>query len=244
MKLAIIGYGKMGQTIEKIALERGHEIVNIVEERGANVLKQLSQNGAEVAIEFSQPEAAAENIKACIDQKVKVVSGTTGWLDKMDEVKSYAKQHNGTFFYASNYSIGVNLFFRLNEWMANLMSRYPEYNVQMEEIHHTSKKDAPSGTAITLAEGIVKNHPDIQNWKLFEEENGSAEFPENIVPIVSKRIDPTPGTHEVIYGSEIDEISIKHTAHSRMGFALGAVLVAEWIKDKEGVLNMKDFLPL
>ncbi|QCK16036.1 4-hydroxy-tetrahydrodipicolinate reductase [Mangrovivirga cuniculi] len=244
MKLAIIGYGKMGKTIEKIALDRGHEIVNIVEERGANVLKQLSQNGAEVAIEFSQPEAAAENIKACIDQKVKVVSGTTGWLDKMDEIKKYAKQKEGTFFYASNYSVGVNLFFHLNEWMANLMSRYSDYNVKMEEIHHTEKKDAPSGTAITLAEGIVKNHPDIQNWKLFEGDNVPENSPENIVPILSKRIDPTPGTHEIIYKSDIDEISIKHTAHSRTGFALGAVLVAEWIKDKQGILTMKDFLPL
>jgi 4-hydroxy-tetrahydrodipicolinate reductase len=235
MKIALIGYGKMGKTIEKIALERGHEISARIDADPSD-FKQLNQTKHDVAIEFTIPEMAAANIEKCIDSGIPVLSGTTGWLDKKDIVDSYCLSKGATFFYASNYSLGVNLFFKLNEYLAKMMDRYPVYEITMEEIHHTQKKDAPSGTAITLAKGILKHIERKSGWAL------SPTGAENKIAIESKRVDPYPGQHTVSYKSAIDEIEIKHTAHTREGFALGAVLVAEWLVDKKGVLGMDDFM--
>jgi len=237
MKIALIGYGKMGKAIEKIALSRGHEISARVDADPSDN-KQLEQNKHDVAIEFSVPEKAAGNIQKCLELNIPVLSGTTGWLNKKSVVDDYCKTKNGAFFYASNYSLGVNLFFKLNEHLSKMISRYPEYVVSLEEIHHTQKKDAPSGTAITLAEGILKHLETKSGWALYPE--GS----ENEIPIHSKRIDPFPGQHTVTYKSAIDDIEIRHTAYSREGFALGAVMVAEWLPGKKGVLGMDDFMRL
>jgi len=238
MKIAIVGYGKMGKTIEKIARDRGHEISFAVDHGEADKLLQISKENTNVAIEFTQPEAAYENIKHLISNKVPVVSGTTGWLDKKPAIEELCQQKDGTFFYASNFSIGVNIFFKLNEYLANMMSNFNEYDVKMEEIHHTEKKDAPSGTAITLAEGILSQIKGKKQW--INEVSASAE----LLPIASKRIDKVPGTHTVNYYSLVDDIEIKHTAHSREGFAKGAVIVAEWLQDKKGVLSMNDFMKI
>jgi len=220
----------MGRAIEKIAVDRGHEIAGRIDLGDPPPFPQAS-----VAIEFSQPEAAAKNILQCIHQKIPVVCGTTGWLDKKEDVERECAKNNGTLFYSSNYSLGVNVFFRLNEYLAGLMDRHPEYNVTIDETHHTQKKDAPSGTAITLAQGIMKNLKRKTKW------TAGNHNPEAIV-INSFRIDPAPGVHAVKYRSAVDDIEIKHTAHSREGFALGALLVAEWIMNKKGVLGMNDFL--
>ncbi len=235
MNVLLIGYGKMGKTIEAIAKERGHNITGIADNQ--NELASFSGK-ADVAIEFSQPEAAISNLKFCFDKNIPVVCGTTGWLDHKHEIESYCLQKNGGFFYASNFSLGVNLFFKLNERLAQLMRPYPSYRISLDETHHTQKKDAPSGTAITLAEGIIKNQPLVKEWHLGETNN-----PEAIV-IRAHRIDPVPGTHTVTYHSEIDDIEIKHTAHSRKGFAQGAVLVAEWMVNRQGIYSMDDFLNL
>jgi 4-hydroxy-tetrahydrodipicolinate reductase len=233
MNILLIGYGKMGKAIESIALQRGNIIVGKIDTREA----LLQFNGhADVAIEFSQPESAIENLKFCFDRNIPVVCGTTGWLNHFKEVASYCKEKNGGLFYASNYSLGVNLFFKLNEMLARLMSRYPSYTVSIDETHHTQKKDAPSGTAITLAEGIINNQPSIKKWQLSETLNSDT------LVIHSHRIDPAPGTHSINYRSAIDDIEITHTAHSREGFAQGAVLVAEWMKARKGVYSMDDFL--
>ncbi len=237
MKIALVGYGKMGKTIEKIALGLGHEISARVDADPVD-FKQLEQGRHDVAIEFSIPEIAESNIQKCINLGIPVLSGTTGWLQSKKKIDEYCRVRGGTFFYASNFSLGVNLFFRLNEYLAKLINRYPEYNVAMEEIHHTQKKDAPSGTAITLAEGITKNLERKSGWMLHPGED------ENKIMIHSKRIDPYPGEHRVTYRSAVDDIEIKHTAHSRDGFALGAVLVAEWLVDKKGVLGMDDFMKI
>lgn len=213
----------MGKTIENIAVQRGHTIVGRVDIQSNDKIAP----GADVAIEFTQPGAAVNNITQCLAAGIPVVSGTTGWLDNLDEVKATVEKHKGAFFYASNYSLGVNIFFKVNEYLAKLMAGRENYRVSVEETHHTQKKDAPSGTAITIAEGIAKN------GSLTKEQ----------IPIQSFRIDPAPGTHTVKYKSAIDDIEITHTAHSREGFALGAVLVAEWIKGKKGYLTMNDFLP-
>ena len=235
MKLALVGYGKMGRAIEKKAIERGHEITARVDANPAD-MKQLEQGQHEVAIEFSIPEIAASNITRCLDLGIPVLSGTTGWLDQKKQLDLYCEAKGGTFFYASNYSLGVNLFFKLNEYLAGLINPYSEYSVSIEEIHHTQKKDAPSGTAISLAEGILNYNQRKSGWALHPEKN------ENKISIESKRIDPFPGEHTVTYHSVIDDIEIKHTAHSREGFALGAVLVAEWLIGKKGVLGMNDFM--
>lgn len=223
MKILLVGYGKMGKAIEKIAIERGHTIAGRVDVSSNDTIAP----GADVAIEFTQPGAAVDNITKCLAAGIPVVCGTTGWLEKLDDVKSVVKKNDGAFFYASNYSLGVNIFFKVNEYLAKLMSGQEAYTVSIDETHHTQKKDAPSGTAITTAEGIIKNSSRTQEQ----------------VPIQSFRIDPAPGTHAVKYTSAIDDIELTHTAHSREGFALGAVLVAEWIKGKKGVLTMSDFLP-
>lgn len=230
MKIALLGYGKMGKEIERIALQRGHEIVLKVDENTGI----YNITDAAVAIEFSVPDKAVENIKNCLLNQVPVVSGTTGWLAHLDEVKNYCTEQNGSFIYASNYSLGVNLFFELNTQLAKMMNKFNTYNVSLEEIHHTQKLDAPSGTAISLAEQIIQNS-EKTNWSL----NPSTE---QDLLITAKREDNVPGIHSVFYTSEVDTIEIKHTAFNRQGFALGAIIAAEWLVDKKGVFSMKDVL--
>jgi len=232
MKIALLGYGKMGKMIEKIALSRGHEIVAKIDINST----ETDITKADVAIDFSIPDAAFNNITLCLENRIPVISGTTGWLDKYPEAVALCKKNDGAFIYASNYSLGVNIFFQINEYLAKIMNNHAQYDVTMEEIHHTQKLDAPSGTAITLAEGIIK-HTEKTKWTLEDPK-------ENEIPISAKRIDAVPGTHTVNYQSEIDSISMTHTANSREGFALGAVVAAEWIVGKSGVFTMKDVLNL
>jgi len=238
MNLLIIGYGKMGKSIEAIAKERGHEIAGIIDIDNQAYLKDIDPSTVDVAIEFSQPDAAYENIRTCLERGIKIFSGTTGWLEKKKEVRELCSKQNATFFYASNYSIGVNLFFRVNKYLAELIKDYPQYKVSMTEIHHTEKKDAPSGTAITLAEDIISANPALNKWVNDDVDQQGSLF------IKSERTDSVPGTHIINYVSEIDQIEIKHEAFSRKGFALGAVLVAEWLKNKVGMLDMNDFLEI
>lgn len=233
MKIALVGYGKMGKIIDSIATSRGHEIVARLREQPT--VQSLNQPDA--VIEFSNPEAAFQNVMTCLELGIPTVCGTTGWLEKLPEIHAYTREVNGTFLYGSNFSLGVNLFFALNEKLAAMMSRFPEYGVQLEEIHHTHKKDAPSGTAITAAEGIIANHPAFSTWKL-DATAGSS------LGIYARREDEVPGTHSVFYRSEVDELEIRHTAHSREGFATGAVIAAEWIAGKKGIFSMKDVLGL
>lgn len=229
MKIALLGYGRMGQAIEKIAIDRGHTIVAKIDKDNPDEAYE-----ADVAINFSIPAAAYENITSAIHKKIPVVCGTTGWLDQLDEVESLCQQNEGAFLYASNFSLGVNLFFELNAKLADMMQKHSHYTASIEEIHHTQKLDKPSGTAITLAEGIPS---EVKAWHLVEDQGEG-------VPITSIRKDEVPGTHTVTHRSEIDEISITHTAHNRTGFALGAVLAAEWIQDKKGIFSMRDVLQL
>jgi 4-hydroxy-tetrahydrodipicolinate reductase len=233
MKVLLIGYGKMGKAIEKIALSRGHEIAGRPDSRDTSAWPD-----ADVAIEFTQPASAVKNILRSIDAGIPIVSGTTGWLDRKEEVETYCRRKNGTLFYSSNFSPGVNIFFRLNEYLARLMKGHSDYSVSIEETHHTEKKDAPSGTSITLAEGILKNNNIKKEWSTPEKAGD-----ESLI-IKSFRMDPAAGTHVIRYHSPIDDIEITHTAHSREGFAMGAVLVAEWIQGKAGVLGMEDFLKI
>ncbi|MFK8267618.1 4-hydroxy-tetrahydrodipicolinate reductase [Capnocytophaga cynodegmi] len=230
MKIALLGYGKMGKTIEKLALERGYEIVLKIDDSKTS----YDISVADVAIEFSTPDSAFGNIVSCVQKQVPVVVGTTGWLKNYEKAVEICKENRGAFLYASNFSIGVNVFFALNKKLAKLMAPLKNYDVSIEEIHHTQKLDAPSGTAITLAEGIIQNS-DKTAWKL-----GQAKTTE--IPIEAKRIENVPGTHIITYESQVDTIEIKHTAHSREGFALGAILAAEWILGKEGVFSMTDVL--
>ena len=233
MKIALLGYGKMGKVIERIALERGHEIV--LRKGQSDTFEGLAQ--ADVAIDFSVPAAALTNISTCLNENIPVVSGTTGWLEQYDEMVRLCEAKNGTFLYGSNFSLGVNLFFELNEYLAKMMARFADvYKVSMEEIHHTQKLDSPSGTAISLAKGIIQ-HSDYESWT--EEQAG-----EQQIHIDAKRIENVPGTHSVFYQSDVDFIEIKHVAHNREGFALGSVLAAEWIQGKKGVFTMKDVLDL
>ena len=232
MKIALLGYGKMGKVIERIALERGHEIVLKKDE--FNTFDGLSS--ADVAIDFSAPNTAVNNITTAINSGIPVVSGTTGWLEEYHKIEQLCNKKNAAFLYGSNFSLGVNLFFELNDYLARMMSKFKEYNVSMEEIHHTQKLDKPSGTAISLANAII-NHSDKNNWAI---ENPKTDD----LFIAVKRIDEVPGTHSVFYNSEVDFIEIKHVAHNRDGFALGAVVAAEWIIGKKGVFSMKDVLDL
>ncbi|MEQ6123330.1 4-hydroxy-tetrahydrodipicolinate reductase [Pseudotenacibaculum sp. MALMAid0570] len=233
MKIALLGYGRMGKEIEKIALQRGHEIVLKISEE-----EEYDISIADVAIDFSIPSAAFQNITNCFRNNVPVISGTTGWLEKYEDAVKICEENNGSFIYASNFSVGVNIFFELNKQLAKMMGSLSEYSISMEEIHHTKKLDAPSGTAITLAEGIIENS-NKQDWNL-EENNISNNL--KSIPIVAKRIPEVPGTHSIDYSSEVDSIEIKHTAHNRKGFALGAVIAAEWIINNTGVHTMKDVL--
>lgn len=238
MKIALIGYGKMGKAIEEIALQKGHEIVLKIAADNAFELTRENLKKADVAIEFTGPESAVLNLEKCFEANVPVVCGSTGWLSNWDKIKNKASETNGALVYASNFSIGVNLFFELNSYLAGLMDNYEEYDVKMEEIHHTQKKDAPSGTAITIAEQLLERIKRKQNWS----NEKTSKF--NQIEIISKREDPAPGTHKVKYSSAIDDIEIIHTAHNRMGFAGGAVKAAEFIKDKKGVFSMKEVLGL
>lgn len=235
MNILLIGYGKMGRAIEQIALDRGHSIAGKIDVNNRAEMEVLPTEGVDVAIEFSAPEAAYANIKACLEKGWPVVSGTTGWLDYKAEVEKLTQENGGAFFYASNYSIGVNLFFRLNRTLARLMNKQP-YEVAMKEIHHIHKLDAPSGTAITLAEGMVSEQESLEGWSLLPEKK------EKHIPILSERTGEVPGTHVVTYTSDVDTIEISHMAHSRRGFALGAVVAAEWIQGKRGIFNMDDLL--
>ena len=231
MKIALFGYGKMGKEIEQIALQRGHEIVLKINEG-----EQYDISIADIAIDFSVPNAALSNIASCFRNNVPVISGTTGWLDDFDKAIDVCKENNGSFIYASNFSIGVNIFFELNKQLAKMMNSQEEYSINVEEIHHTKKLDTPSGTAITLAEGII-NNTSKRDWQLKETQVNAG-----TIPIEAKRILDVPGTHIISYESQIDSIEIKHTAHNRKGFALGAVIAAEWLNNKIGIYTMKDVL--
>ena len=230
MKIALLGYGKMGKVIEQIALDRGHEIV--LKKDQNNTFDGLEY--ADIAIDFSVPDSAVTNISTCLEKGIPVISGTTGWLGDYQKMVDLCQKNNGSFIYASNFSLGVNVFFELNDYLAKMMANLKQYQVSMEEIHHTQKLDAPSGTAITLAEGIIKN-TNYSQWTL---ENPKA----NEIQIETKRIENVPGTHSIFYDSKVDQIEIKHTAHNREGFALGAVVAAEWLVGKKGVFSMKDVL--
>ncbi len=238
MKIALIGYGKMGKAIEEIAIAKGHEIVLKIDMDNQHELTAENLSKADVAIEFTGPHSAVDNLKKLFDAGIPVVSGSTGWLEKWEEVKTYCESKNCGFIYASNYSIGVNLFFELNTYLAKLMSNHTDYEVSMEEIHHTQKKDAPSGTAITLAEQVLQHVKSKKQWV-----NDESSSKDDLI-ITSKRIDPAPGTHSIKYHSTVDDIEIIHTAHSRKGFASGAVAAAEFIAGKKGIYTMKDVLGL
>ncbi|MCD4832258.1 MAG: 4-hydroxy-tetrahydrodipicolinate reductase [Bacteroidales bacterium] len=238
MNIAIIGYGKMGKEIEKLAQERNHNVVLRVDENNIKSLTKDDFSNVDVAIEFSVPESAFPNINLCFDNNIPVVSGTTGWLEKFDDVLERCKNENKTFFYASNYSIGVNLFFKLNKHLAKMMNNFTDYNVRVEETHHTQKLDAPSGTAITLAEGLIENIERKNNWEK-EQENS-----DNTIAVKSFREGNVPGNHKIIYDSSFDKITIEHDAKSRKGFALGAILAAEFIISKKGYYSMDDLLKI
>jgi len=238
MNIALIGFGKMGQEIKSIALERGHDVPLIIDIDNKDDLTVENLENVDVAIEFTIPQSAINNYKVCFEAQVPVVSGTTGWLDNYDTVVELCSKNNSGFFYASNYSLGVNLFFAVNKYLAQLMNNFPDYDVAMEEIHHTQKLDAPSGTAITLAEGVLESIDRKKKWTL-QEFSDPSDF-----QIVAKRLGTVPGTHTLTYDSEVDSIEIKHTAKSRKGFALGAVLAAEFMNKKQGIFGMKDLLGL
>lgn len=238
LTIALIGYGKMGKAIENIALGKGHRIGLKITSQNPEDFSEENLSKCDVAIEFTNPHVAVDNITKCIAANIPVVCGSTGWLEHLEEVKDIVQERDGSLLFASNFSIGVNIFFELNKKLAGLMSGIPGYEVKVEEIHHTAKKDAPSGTAITIAEQIIENLPSKTGWI-----NDDQQQPGKL-NIISKRIDPAPGTHHVKYHSAIDDIEIIHTAHNREGFASGAVLAAEWLVEKKGVYSMKDVLGL
>lgn len=236
MNIVLLGYGKMGKVIEKIALSRGHNIVARIDVNNRSEFDALTAADVDAVIEFSHPLSAYENVKTCIEKGIPVVSGTTGWLEKKPELEALTVEKGSAFFWSSNYSIGVNIFFKLNKMLAKLMNPQKQYSVSTTEIHHTEKKDSPSGTAITIAEGLIENLAGKEKWI-------NNEIPaDNEVAIWSAREGRVPGTHIVKYISDIDQIEILHQAHGREGFALGAVIAAEWIADKKGVFGMDDLL--
>ena len=236
MKIILVGYGKMGRIIEKTALDRGHEIIGRIDLDNASDLDTTLAAAADAAIEFTGPHSAFDNVMKCLSLGIPVVCGSTGWLDRYEEAAGYCRQQQGSLLYASNFSVGVNIFFEINKTLARLMAGHPGYDVSIREIHHTQKKDAPSGTAITLAEQVLRAVPGKEKW--VNQETGEAAD----LQITSERIDPYPGLHTVRYASAIDEIRITHEAHSRDGFALGAVLAAEFIRERTGIFSMKDVL--
>ena len=236
MKLALIGYGKMGKTIEKMAINQGHEVLLKIDVNNYEDLNTTNLRKVDAAIEFTRPESAFDNVLTCFKAGIPVVSGTTGWMDRKKEIDELCKHYKGAFFYASNYSVGVNIFFALNRFLAKMMDTQAQYEVEMEEIHHTEKLDAPSGTAITLADGIFESLQRKTDWV------NEASTQKEILPIISKRIPKVKGTHQMTYQSAIDDLEIKHVAHSREGFAGGAIQAAAWLVGKEGVFGMKDML--
>lgn len=238
MKIALLGYGKMGKAIENEAILRGHTIISKID---VSSTKEDWDNLklADVVIEFTRPESAIENIKKIIDLKIPIVVGTTGWYDQYEQVKTWVNENNASLLHATNFSIGVQLFFRINSFIANVFNSFPEYNLSIEEIHHTQKLDAPSGTAITLAEKIIHNYPAKKSWELVKEESDNNS---DNLPILAVRRDDVPGTHIVKYDSSIDSIHLSHVAHNRRGFAMGAVLAAEWIQNKKGVFGMENVI--
>lgn len=243
MNIALIGYGKMGRTIERLAQAQGHTIILKIDANNADQFTAEHLQAADVAIEFSRPDAAYTNIMTCLKAGLPVVSGTTAWLDRYPEVVEWCHAHQGAFFYASNFSVGVNIFFELNQYLARLMNAQADYHVELEEIHHTQKLDAPSGTAVTLAEGILERIDRLERYQL-QEARAAKTTAEGIIPIQAQRIGDTPGTHVVAYHSPIDSLEIKHTAHGREGFASGALLAASWLQGKQGVYGMSDLLRL
>jgi 4-hydroxy-tetrahydrodipicolinate reductase len=238
LRIALIGYGKMGKAIEEIALQRGHEVALTIDQPNLHEFTKENIRKADVAIEFTGPHSALENVKQCLEFGVPVVCGSTGWAERLGEMKKLCAGKSGSFIYSSNYSVGVNIFFEVNKRLAGLMASHKKYEVILEEIHHTQKKDAPSGTAITLAEQVLQSIKRKKQWV-----NELSDNPEDL-EIISQRIDPAPGTHRVKYSSAIDDIEIIHTAHNRKGFAGGAVLAAEFLKDRKGFFTMKDVLGL
>lgn len=238
MNILLLGYGKMGQMIENLALGRNHTIAAKINIDNLAELETLATTKIDVAIDFSLPNAAPSNIKWCIDHKIPVVVGTTGWSAHKEAIDKYCEKHSGTYLVASNFSIGVNIFFRVNQFLAKLMNGQADYDVAMKEIHHTHKLDAPSGTAITLAQGILDNVERKATWV-----NSPTDQPHEL-SIISERVDPAPGTHSIYYDSKVDSIELTHTAHSREGFAMGALLVAEWLPNQSGIKTMDDFLRL
>ncbi|OSZ77393.1 4-hydroxy-tetrahydrodipicolinate reductase [Chitinophagaceae bacterium IBVUCB2] len=238
MKIVLIGYGKMGKAIEEVAVQRGHQIVLKIDQPNLHEFTKENIANADAAIEFTSPHSAFENVKKCLAFGIPVVCGSTGWTDQLEELKTFCRNNNGSFSYSSNYSVGVNIFFEVNKRLAALMAPHKEYEVILEETHHTQKKDAPSGTAITLAEQILEEVKRKNQWV-----NKLSDNPADL-EIISQRVDPAPGTHSIKYSSVIDDIEIIHTAHNRTGFATGAVLAAEYIKDKKGFFTMKDVLGL
>ncbi|WP_020607312.1 4-hydroxy-tetrahydrodipicolinate reductase [Spirosoma spitsbergense] len=242
MNILLLGYGKMGRAIEQVALEREHQIAGRINEDNYTDLENLEPDDVDVVIEFSSPESAVDNISYCLKRGWPIVCGTTGWLSHRAEVEALCHETKGAFFYASNYSIGVNLFFRLNKTLARFMRNYPSYHVSMTEIHHTEKKDAPSGTAITLAEGILEQLPAKHRWVSNETGSSPENAGDDTIEIESLREGNVPGTHTIRYESDVDRIEITHQAHSRQGFAIGAVVAAEWLAGKEGVFGMDDLL--
>ena len=243
MKIALLGYGKMGKIIEKIATDRKHEIVLKIDHDNLHELTAENLKTADVAIEFTMPGSVLGNIAKCFEAGTPVVVGTTGWYDELENIKQQCEENNNTLLYATNFSVGVNIFFYINKMLAKLMNNYPYYDVQVEEIHHTQKLDSPSGTAITIAEGIIENIDAKKSWLnvlTTDDNNNEDNINQNELLIESLRIDSVPGTHTVIYDSEVDSIEFKHTAHNRNGFALGAVLAAEWLQDKKGFHSVQD----
>jgi 4-hydroxy-tetrahydrodipicolinate reductase len=239
LKIALIGYGKMGREIHKLAPAAGIDVTVIIDQPEEWLTYHDQLQTVDVAIEFTSPHIVTENLKKLISMHIPVVTGTTGWMHKLDEIEQFCKQSNGSLFYASNFSIGVNLFFALNRYLADLMSQYPDYTVHLDETHHTQKLDAPSGTAISMLEDVLKINPDLKGWKFISDNPDAQE-----ISVEAHRIAGVPGIHKLTYDSEIDSISIEHIAHNRVGFAKGALMAARWLKDKKGIFTMNDLLKL
>ena len=239
LKIALLGYGKMGKEIEKIALEKSHIIIARIDNSDDWIEQEEQLQEADIAIEFSTPETVLENISRCFKMNLPIIAGTTGWYHEMEKIEEECRIKNASMLWASNFSIGMNIFFKINSILAQLTDKFPEYKAHIHEIHHTQKLDAPSGTAIAIANGIIENSKTLDSWELTNDMKHSSK---NILPITYERLGQVPGTHKVTYQSEIDELSIKHEAKNRKGFAAGAVLAAEWLMGRKGFYNMGDVL--